>query len=445
VRHLLTVLCAAALVLTATACSGDEDSGVRLGTVGRSTVTEVVEAPATVTARATAQVTAAADGRITELRVAEGQPVKAGKVLLRVGSPRAQRQLRDARRADAEAASAGNVTLPGGGLSSAQREADDDARDAFRSARDSARRIPDRQVRAQALAAVRASEAQYAAARAQADDAVRQFNAGLGSLANALGSLSSAQRVQTRAAVAAAERTVEALTVRAPIGGTVSFATSGDESGGDGAGLLDQLPESLRGQAGELLGGGGGADRVTGALTEGQPVSSGQPLLQITDVSALTLTAQVDETDVLLVEPGVTGRAELDAVPDAVYAAEVATIDPTPTTSSRGGVTYAVRLSLGRGTAEDGTTAPEPRPGMSAVVDLQVRTATDAIAVPASAVFRDGGRDAVWIVRGEVARKRLVRVGAQGEDDVQVVEGLEGGERIVVRGADRVEDGQPVQ
>ena len=66
---------------------------------------------------------------------------------------------------------------------------------------------------------MRASEAQYAAARAQAQDAVRQFNAGLGSLSNAIGSLASAQRVQTRAAVAAAQRTVDALTVRAPIAG----------------------------------------------------------------------------------------------------------------------------------------------------------------------------------------------------------------------------------
>lgn len=446
-RHPLTAqpvgaLCALALALTATACS-DDDSGVRLGTVGRSTVTEVVEAPATVTAKATAEVAAAADGRVSALNVTEGQVVRSGTVLLRIGSPRAERQLRDARRADAEAASAGSVALSGGGLTSAQRRAEADARAAFLAARRSAQQIPDPQVRAQALAALRASEAQYAAARVQAQDAVRQFNNGLGSLANALGSLSAAQRVQTRAAVAAAKRTVDALTVRAPISGTVSLTTGGTtgSSGADGADLLDQLPESVRGQAGDLLGGAGGSE-VTGTLTAGQPVRSGQLLLRVTDVSALTLTAQVDETDVLLVEPGVEATAELDAVPDATYAAEVTTIDPTPSTSTRGGVAYTVRLSLGRGAGEDGSTAPEPRPGMSAVVDLLVRTATDAIAVPAAAVFRDGRRDAVWVVRNDIARKRLVRVGAQGEDVVQIVEGLEGGERIVVRGADRVRDGQ---
>ena len=443
-RRAIVALCLGTLIIGAAGCSDDE-TGVRLGTVGRSDVTEVVEAPATVTAKATAEVTSAADGRVSEVTVKEGQEVRAGKVLVRISSPRAERQLRDARRADAEAAAAGNVGLPGGGLSSAQRRADADARDAFRNARASARQISDPQVREQALAAVRASEAQYAAARAQAQEAARQFNAGLGSLSNAIGSLASAQRVQTRAAVAAAKRTVDALTIRAPISGAVSLTTTGAASGASGgADLLEQLPDSVRGQAGDLLGSSGGA-QVTGSLAEGQPVRSGQLLLRVTDASALTLAAQVDETDVLLVKAGVVGRAELDAVPDATYDAKVTTIDPTPSTSSRGGVAYTVRLSLGRGTEEDGTTAPEPRPGMSAVVDLLVRTATDAIAVPASAVFRDGRRDAVWVVRAGVARKRLVRVGAQGEDEVQIVEGLKGKERIVVRGADRVRDGQPPQ
>jgi HlyD family secretion protein len=150
----------------------------------------------------------------------------------------------------------------------------------------------------------------------------------------------------------------------------------------------------------------------------------------------------VDETDVLLVKPGVAASAELDAVPDAAYTAEVTTIDPSPTTSSRGGVTYLVRLSLAAGRDATGATAPTPRPGMSAVARLKVRTARDVVAAPVSAVFRDGRRDAVWVVTHGKAHKRLVRLGAQGDSKAEVVEGLKVGERIVTRGADRVRDGQ---
>ena len=78
---------------------------------------------------------------------------------------------------------------------------------------------------------------------------------------------------------------------------------------------------------------------------------------------------------------------------------------------------------------------------MSAVADLQVRTARDAVSVPASAVVRDGNRDAVWVQDGRVARRRVVTLGTQGEDVVEVSKGLLAGERVVVRGADRVRDG----
>ncbi|MDP9396231.1 MAG: efflux RND transporter periplasmic adaptor subunit, partial [Actinomycetota bacterium] len=300
--------------------------------------------------------------------------------------------------------------------------------------------------RRQALASVRAAQAQYAAAQAQARDAVRRFEAGLGSLASALSALSEAQRVQTRAAVEAARRTVSELVVRAPVSGTVSLG-QGSEGGGDGgnlAGALGALPESVRGQAEGLVGGGGGGASVQGTLEEGMPVGSGDTVATITDTSSLSLRAEVDETDVLLVRRGVRGEVELDAVPGASYDAEVASVDVRPTTSQRGGVSYVVRLTLGAGRTDDGEPAPVPRPGMSAVADLRVRTARDAVAVPASAVFHTGRKEAVWVIESGRARRRPVRLGAQGESSVQVVEGLKPGERVVVGGADKVAEGQEV-
>jgi multidrug efflux pump subunit AcrA (membrane-fusion protein) len=103
-----------------------------------------------------------------------------------------------------------------------------------------------------------------------------------------------------------------------------------------------------------------------------------------------------------------------------------------------------VRLSLGRGTMPDGSAAPTARPGMRGLVQLRVHTARHTVAVPAMATFRDGARDAVWVVKNGMAHQRTVRLGAQGERLVQVVEGLKAGERIVVRGADEVRDGEQV-
>jgi multidrug efflux pump subunit AcrA (membrane-fusion protein) len=438
-------LAGSAVLMFVTACSGG-DSGVTVAAVSRGDVTEVVEAPATVTARASVSITAPATGRIAELDVKDGQRVTAGHVLVVIDSPQARQQLADAQRADAQAAQAAVVDVPTADLSAQQARADAAARQGFEAARQAAALVPDRAARLQAFASLGAAQAQYAAARAQAQDAVRQFNAGIGSLASALASLSQAQRVQTRAAVSVAQRTVDSLVVHAPISGYVSLGGGPASIGSPLSGAAGSLPQSLQDQANQLL--GGSSDNGAGSATRGSviavgtPVRSGDSLVTITDVSSLSLTAEVDETDVLLVSPGVEADVELDAVPGATYPATVTAVDLTPTTSSRGGVGYVVRLGLSPGTAEDGEPAPTPRPGMSAVADLRVRTAKDVVSVPAAAVFRDGTRDAVWVEQGGTAHKRHVRVGAQGEDRVEVQQGLTVGELVVVRGADRVREGQ---
>jgi len=81
---------------------------------------------------------------------------------------------------------------------------------------------------------------------------------------------------------------------------------------------------------------------------------------------------------------------------------------------------------------------------MSAVVDLRVRSAKNALAVPAAAVIRQGDRDAVWLVTNGRAHARVVRLGAQGDDYVQVLDGVRPGDRIVTKGADVVSENDKV-
>jgi multidrug efflux pump subunit AcrA (membrane-fusion protein) len=446
-----TAAVAVAAVLL-TGCTGDE-SGIEVAAAGRSTVTEVVEAPATVQARASTTLSAPAAGEVARVYVKDGERVGAGTLIVRISSPETTGRLTQARAAlvQAESSAPGAPAYVSGGPLS---QADTTAQGAFDGARRAAEQIPDPRLRAAALTRVAAAERQYALAAAQARSAIAAINSGIGNLSAALASLTAAQRVQARAAVDAAEKAVEALDVRAPIGGTVQLggttaATGTGSSGGTGAldSVLGQLPADVQEQASSALGGGSGtgggaAVQTVGPVTEGMPVSTGMALATVVDTSVLSLVAEVDETDVFLVRPGIKAVAELDAVPGAQYAATVAAVDLSPTSSARGGVSYRVRLALAAGKLADGDPAPKPRPGMSAVADLRVRTATDAVTVPAAAVVRDGDRDAVWVQAGRLARKRIVTVGTQGEDAVEIRDGVREGERVVVRGADRVREGQ---
>jgi multidrug efflux pump subunit AcrA (membrane-fusion protein) len=435
-----------AFTLTAASC-GDEPSDVAVGEVARATVVEVVDAPASVTARAAATLTAPADGTLAVLRVDAGTRVRRGQVLAIIDSPTAQARLKQARKALNAARRAGGG---GGGinLGGVQRITDREAEAAFDAARDAADRIADPRLRAALRAQVDTAERRYDATARAAGQAIRAVQRGVASLSSAMSALTAAQRLQAQQAYDLAKATVDALTLRAPIAGVVQLGgpAGGAPGGGSLTDLLAQLPGGAPAGGADSAGATGGAaptlPGVDGAVPVGGLVTAGTPVLTVVDLGELGLLAEVDETDVLLIRVGVPASVELDAATGARYEGRVRSVDVLPTPSARGGVAYRVRLSLGAGGYPDGRSAPTPRPGMSAVAHLRVRAAADAVTVPAAAVFSADGRDAVWVVRGGRAERIPVTVGVQGQDLVQIVTGVADGDSVVVRGTDQVRSGQ---
>ncbi len=430
-----------AVLSSAASCSSSED-GIRTDVVRRSTVTEVVDVPASVTARAAATLTAPSDGTITTLNVRPGATVTKGTVLAVVDSPAARQRL-----ADAKAALNATSRIFAGSsvdLVSVQSTLDAAESDAVAAAREAADRVADPTVRAALLAALDASQKRYQAAARTSRRLLAQVQQGIGSLTDAISALGEAQRAQAKAAYDLAKSNVDAMTLRSPISGVVQFAGPTAASGGD---TLTQLLGSANLSSGSLAGATGPADQsrigVDDVVAIGDRVAAGAPIVTVVDISELGLVGAVDETDVLLVAVGVDADVELDAAPGQTYVAVVRTIDVLPTQSARGGVAYRIRLTFADSAlANGGKAPPTPRPGMSAVAHLKVRTAVDAISVPASAVFTTDRGSAVWLVGpdGRAVQQSVV-LGVQGENDVAVTQGLQPGQRIVVTGADKVAAG----
>ncbi len=429
------------VVLGASSCTGGT-AAVAVGAASRGDVAEVVDASATVTAKAVAGLTAPAAGTVTVLSVTTGSSVRAGQVVAVIDSPAAQQQLRSA--AAAVAASRGGGAAGIGStasLTAAQKQTDAAAAKAFAQARTAAAAIGDPAVRAALLAQIDAAAKQYDSVSATARSLATAVRKGIASLSSAVGALGAAQRAQAQSAYDLAKSTVDSLTLRAPIAGVVQL---GGVSGGSGStGSLAQL---LSGGAAATSTGSGAAvpagPGADDAVSLGAQVGPGTPVATIVDTSSLGLLAEVDETDVILVAPGVSASVELDAAPGATYDATVRTVDVLPTTSARGGVAYRVRLALSAGRYADGRAAPVPRPGMSAVAHLSVRQAHGVVTVPAAAVFTVDGHDALWLKRDGRAVRVPVDVGVQGQDQVEIRSGIAAGDSVVVRGADQVRAGQ---
>lgn len=87
----------------------------------------------------------------------------------------------------------------------------------------------------------------------------------------------------------------------------------------------------------------------------------------------------------------------------------------------------------------------ELRPGMSADVTAVIAERTQAVTVPDEAVFAEGDRNFVFVVQPDsTVVRRPVKLGARQPGRVEVREGLQGGEKVVRAGHQKLFDGAKV-
>lgn len=169
------------------------------------------------------------------------------------------------------------------------------------------------------------------------------------------------------------------------------------------------------------------------------PVTAGAPLLELGDARALEIVVDVLSSDAARVEPGMAvaiaawgGEGEL--------AGRVTRVEPSAFTriSALGVEEQRVNLIIALDNAP-------PTLGDGFRVEARVMIwRGEALVAPASAVFRDHGRWAVYTVEAGRAHLRTVELGHTGRLDVEIASGLAPGTAVILHPGDRVADGTKV-
>ncbi len=165
----------------------------------------------------------------------------------------------------------------------------------------------------------------------------------------------------------------------------------------------------------------------------GDYVAPGQPTLELVDASTLTARAVIAADDARWIgsdaEVAVLLSSRANQRVPAVLARRAPAIDPV----SR---TLEIEVELGGGVAIPG------EPARLAIVRRQLEA---VILVPAAALIELEDGHAAYVVEGGNARRRNVTVGTRIGEQVVIDAGLAPGDRIIIRGQDRVADGQAVE
>jgi RND family efflux transporter MFP subunit len=152
----------------------------------------------------------------------------------------------------------------------------------------------------------------------------------------------------------------------------------------------------------------------------GAMAAPGVPLLIVEDSSRFRLEVQVDESQIGAVHLGVTLPILIDALGDQPISGKVEQIVPAADASSR---SFTVKITL--------SPNPQIRSGLFGRAQFP-RGERRSILVPQAALVHRGQLDAVYVVgQDQIASLRYITLGRPSTKDVEVLSGLDGGERVV--------------
>ncbi len=166
-------------------------------------------------------------------------------------------------------------------------------------------------------------------------------------------------------------------------------------------------------------------------------MGSGDPLFRVVDNRIMELTVSVPSSRLALVRVGQPLEFSTDALPGRLFTGKVAFINPAIDLANRSAKVVAV-VPNGDG---------QLRGGSFAKGRIVVANRPGVLQVPREALLSvnvEQQTAEVYVVRGDQADKRVVKLGAAGAANVEVVSGLQAGDQVVTRGGFAIGQGDRV-
>ncbi len=177
---------------------------------------------------------------------------------------------------------------------------------------------------------------------------------------------------------------------------------------------------------------------------EGQTVVSNQAattILTLATLDTMTVKAKISEADVIRVKPGLTTYFNLLGDADKRYYSKLRAIEPGPVSSGTSGSGTNSSTSSGSSSAvyyyglfEVPNSDNKLKVSMTTQVASVLNQVKQALCIPVSALGdkQKDGRITVKVLEGGISQPRNIRTGISNNVQVQVLEGLREGEKVVV-------------
>lgn len=165
-------------------------------------------------------------------------------------------------------------------------------------------------------------------------------------------------------------------------------------------------------------------------IKTGSLVKNGEKVFKVVDFDSLQAVVNVPEMQLQHMRPGLPARLRIDALDNAEIPARVLRVSPAIDESTG---TFAVTLAI----VEPAQTL---RPGLFARVAIIYDQHPGATLVDKNAVIREDQAAYVWLIDGDRVKKQPIRTGYEMADSLEVLEGLQAGDRVVTTGKNNLSE-----
>lgn len=175
-----------------------------------------------------------------------------------------------------------------------------------------------------------------------------------------------------------------------------------------------------------------------GELYSGAPSASGKAaVVTLMQISPVKVTVSISEQYFPQVKNGMKTRIIADVYPEREFEGKIFRVHPTINPMSR---TFDTEISIPNGNEL-------LRPGMFARVAIDMGE-VETFVVPSDAVMMQQGTNErfIFVIEGNVASRRSVKIGKRFDDKVEIAEGdLKEGDNLVTDGQARLAEGLSVE
>ncbi len=175
-------------------------------------------------------------------------------------------------------------------------------------------------------------------------------------------------------------------------------------------------------------------------IEEGATIRERQAIINLPDVTMMKVDCRIHESLIGSIRKGLPARIRIDAYPGQFFNGVVETVSSVPMAGSWPNTDlreYATEIHL----TDEVEKIRKLRPGLTAQVEILVDNRADVLQVPIQSIVTVAGKQYSFVInkRGRPER-RDVKIGESNQSHVEILDGIEEGEQVVMNPQSRFED-----